>query len=301
MQDILSHLPAFVAVAELNSFSRAATQLGLSKSAISKRVTELESKLNCRLIHRTTRRLYLTEAGEQYYFYAARALQAAADGTDVLAELSSEPRGILRVNAPMAFARLHLAKLLPEFLNQYPRVEIDLTMSDQLIDLAEGNFDLGIRIGKLRDSSMVAHQLIPCKSVVCASPTYLQQYGEPTDLEQLSSHNCIFYSYFQAGRDWSFQHKGQTVRFTPKGNYRVNNSEMILEALLAGTGICQMPDFIVGPWLQQQKLQPILHDYQLPEHAIYAMVAQRKYQPAKVSAFIDFLKSSLITQSKLWS
>ncbi|MCJ8304092.1 LysR family transcriptional regulator [Shewanella sp.] len=284
-----SAIPVFVAVVECGSFSLASEQLGVTKSAVSKRISQLEAKLGVQLLHRTTRKLSLTEAGERYFDYARNALTLANEGEDAISELQDRPRGRLRVNAPMAFGRLHIAPLIPDFLREHPQIEIDMMMDDKVVDLVGGSFDIAIRIGKLPDSSLIARRLAPCHSVLCASPAYLQRLGTPEKPAQLVSHNCLYYSYFQGGTEWRFNGPEGLESLVPRGNYRVNNSEALLEALLAGLGICQMPTFIVGPAIADGRLVALLPEYRLPQHAIYAMLPGRKHIPAKIRVFLDCL------------
>ncbi|CAI2492438.1 LysR family transcriptional regulator [Serratia ficaria] len=300
MNDNFAAIPVFVAVVECGSFSAAGVRLGITKSAVSKRITQLESALGARLLHRTTRSLSLTEAGEQYFAYARSACAVAQEGEDALTRLQGRPRGMLRLSVPMVFGRLHVAPLIPRFLAACPDVEINMMMDDKLVDLIEGGYDLAIRIGSLADSSLVARRMAPCRSVLCAAPAYLERCGRPATPAQLSEHNCLFYSYFRAGSEWQFQGPDGAVRFQPRGNYQVNNSEALRDALLAGLGICQMPTFIVGEDLAQGRLVELLPAYRLPAHAIYAVYPERRLVPAKVLAFIDFLLSQFGGEEPYW-
>ncbi|MGO3438503.1 LysR substrate-binding domain-containing protein [Serratia liquefaciens] len=300
MNDRFAAIPVFVAVVECESFSAAAERLRITKSAVSKRITQLERSLGVQLLQRTTRSLSLTEAGEQYFGYARNACVVAQEGEDAVTRLQGQPQGCLRISVPMVFGRLHIAPLIPRFLAAYPAVEINMMMDDQLVDLVEGGYDLAIRIGRLADSSLIARRIAPCDSVLCAAPSYLARCGTPTDMEQLAKHNCLFYSYFRGGSEWQFDGPAGAVRFQPRGNYQVNNSEALREALIAGLGICQMPTFIVGDDIAQGRLLELMPDYRLPEHAIYAVYPQRKYLPAKVSAFVDFLLAQLGGERPYW-
>ncbi|WP_299493911.1 LysR family transcriptional regulator [uncultured Shewanella sp.] len=286
-------IPVFVTVVEMGSFSKAAERLGSSKSAVSKRITQLEASLGIRLLHRTTRRLSLTQAGQTYYDSVSEALALANDARDALTQQQIQPKGHLRINAPMAFGRLHLATLIPQFLKAHPLISIEMIMDDKVLDMVEYQFDVAIRIGKLPDSNLIARKIASCHSVLCASPDYLKQHGVPDTPKALLQHNCLFYSYFQAGSEWKFKGKTGTTSIQPKGNYRVNNSKALYSALLAGLGICQMPLFIVNEALKTGQLIPLLTDYSLPEHAIYAVYSTRQHLPHKVSVFIDFIEKHL--------
>lgn len=300
MTDNFAAIPLFVAVVECGSFSAAGQRLGITKSAVSKRIAQLEGSLGVQLLHRTTRSLSLTEAGEQYFGYARNACAVAQEGEDAITRLQGQPQGILRLSVPMVFGRLHIAPLIPVFLAACPAVEINMMMDDKLVDLVEGGYDLAIRIGRLADSSLIARRIAPCYSVLCAAPAYLTRCGTPKDLAQLAQHNCLFYSYYRAGSEWQFQGPEGPVRFQPRGNYQVNNSEALREALLAGLGVCQMPTFIVGDDLAQGRLVELLPDHKLPEHAIYAVYPERKHVPAKVMAFVDFLLAQLGGERPYW-
>ncbi|POZ63680.1 LysR family transcriptional regulator [Chromobacterium alticapitis] len=293
-------IPVFVAVVEAGSFSAAAAKLGLTKSAVSKRVQQLEAGLNVRLLQRTTRRQSLTEAGERYYDSVRHALAIAMEAEEAAAGLQSQAAGVLRVSAPMAFGRLHLSPLVPAFLRRHPAIELDLAMDDRMVDLVADGYDLAVRIGNLPDNSMVARRLAPCRVWVCASPDYLAEYGEPRHPAELAQHNCIAYSYYRGGASWVFQGPQGEIRVQPRGNYLVNNSEARRDALLAGLGICEMPTFLVGPDLAAGRLKAVLTDYPLPRHAIHVVYPERRRLPAKARVFIDFLQEKLGGDLPLW-
>ena len=295
-----SVIPVFVTVVESGSFSLAGERLGITKSAISKRINQLERDLGVQLIHRSTRRLSLTEAGEQYYDSVRKAFDLASEAEDNITERQNKPSGSLRINAPMAFGRLHLSRLTAAFLKQYPDINVDLMMDDKIVGLVADRFDIAIRIGDLADSSLVARRLAPCRRVLCASPEYVQRFGLPDTPEQLHQHNCLFYSYFQAGSEWGFIGSDSVIKVLPRGNFKANNSEAIREALLAGLGIADMPTFIVGPDLASGSLIPLMSHYRLPEHAIYAVFPERKHLPTKVRVFIDFLLDQLDQNTPYW-
>ncbi|GCF91670.1 LysR family transcriptional regulator [Shewanella sp. M-Br] len=288
-----SALPIFVTVVECGSFSLAGQKLGLSKSAVSKRITLLEQSLGIQLLHRTTRSLSLTEAGARYFDYVRPAVKLAADGLDAISELQQAPQGNLRIAIPMVFGRLHIAPLIPEFLRRYPKIQLQMQMDDKTTDLIAGGFDLAIRIGELPDSSLIARKIAPCLSVICASPEYIARHSAPQTPQQLSQHNCLFYSYFRDGVEWTFLSLQGSTRIQPNGNYQVNNSDAIHQATLDGVGIANLPRFMVDADLQVGRLQALLADHPLPEHGIYAVYPQRKYLPTKVSVLIEFLMELL--------
>lgn len=299
MQDI-SAIPVFTAVIEQGSFSKAAKKLGITKSAVSKRITGLEAQLGVKLLHRSTRKLNLTEAGERYFEYAVQALHAAQQAENAATELQQVAKGILRVSIPMSFGRLHVAPIIPVFLKQYPQIELHMNMSDTWADVIAEGFDVVLRAGNLPDSSLVARKLTPLHSVLCASPEYLQEYGTPKTPPELIQHNSILYTYHTVVNEWGFIKNGeeQTVRIS--GNYQVNNSEALREALTQGLGIGRLPTFIAGNDIKTGNLLPVLEDYKMPHKVLYAVFPERQYRPEKVNVFINFLIEKLGGDNPFW-
>ncbi|WDE12551.1 LysR family transcriptional regulator [Thalassomonas haliotis] len=298
--ETFSAIPVFVAVVENGSFSQAAQRLGTTKSAVSKRIRELENKLGVQLLHRTTRQLSLTEAGERYFEYAVKAVIAAGEGIDSVTQLQGNPKGELKINTPMSFGRLHIAPLVADFLAQYPDISLNMVMEDRVVDLVEGGYDLAIRGGNLQDSTLIARRLAPCRSVICATPGYLEQYGTPVIPEDLLSFNCIRFAYFSGGSDWTFHGENGPVKVKICGNYQVNNSEALLQAALAGLGIARLPTFAVGDDIAAGRLVPVLKGYQLPMQTFYAVFPQRRHLPAKVRVFLDFIIERLGGDQPYW-
>lgn len=290
MKEIFSAIPIFVAVVESGSFSLASERLGMTKSAVSKRISSLEDNLGTRLFHRSTRKLTLTESGEQFSDYARNSVYIAQQGIAAATLNQGNPKGTLKINAPMTFSRLHLVPHLKEFLDLYPDIKVILSMDDKIVDMVEGAYDVGIRIGELKDSSLIARKLAKCNSVVCAAPEYLQRAGIPNTPNDLKNHNCIYYSLFQAGVEWTFLKADKKLKVEPTGNFIVNNSDVICEMLLQGLGICQMPTFIVQKYLNTGQLVQVLTTYNLPAHSIFAVYPERQHMPEKVKVFIDFIE-----------
>ncbi len=293
-------IPVFVAVVENGGFSAAARTLGISKSAVSKRINQLEAHLGVRLLHRTTRKLSLTEAGERYFEHAAQALTAAGQAEDAVTELQGEPQGHLRISAPMSFGRLHVAPLIPKFLKRYPKLQIDLVMDDQKVNLVSGGFDVAIRAGNLPASTLIARKLAPVRQVLCASPDYIDRYGRPATPAELSDHNCVLYSYSGDANEWTLIGEGGPETMTVSGSYQVNNSEALLEALREGVGIGRLPTFVAGPDLKTGRLVKLFESYRIPEFNIYAVFPERQYLPAKVRAFLDFAIESIGGDRPYW-
>lgn len=281
-------MPVFVAVAESGGFAAAARRLGVSKSAVSKRITQLETELGSRLLHRTTRKLSLTEAGENYLHHAQEAIAAAQNAEDAVAQLQDAPQGLLRVNAPMSFGRLHVAPLVPAFLARFPGISLEVVLDDKVVDLVEGGFDVAIRAGTLPDSTLVARKLAPCRNVLCAAPSYLARHGKPLEPADLLKHNCLHYAYFSGAHEWTFNGADGPVSVETRGNFQVNNSEALREAMVGGVGIGRLPTFVAAADLVSGDLVPVLEDFEMPSQTIYAVFPERRHLPAKVRAFLDF-------------
>ena len=301
-------IPVFIAVADSAGFSSAGRELGISKSAVSKRITQLEDQLGARLFHRTTRKLSLTEAGERFYEYAVQANRSAQQAEDAVHELQGEPRGVLKVQLPMTLGQMHIAPLIPEFLKQYPHLQIDLIMDDRRINLVEQGYDLAVRAGDMEDSNLIARVLAPLHSIVCASPTYLQEFYQQhkQSLEhpsQLEKANCLTYSYSSNADTWQFNaidKDNKNHRIKVKGNYRVNNSASLKQALIAGMGVARLPTFIAGNSLKKGDLVALFKDYTMPYKSLYAVYPERQYLPTKVRAFLDFLIEHLGADVPFW-
>jgi DNA-binding transcriptional LysR family regulator len=288
--DNLADIAVFVRVVERGSFTLAADDLAVSRAVVSKYVSRLESRLGARLLNRTTRRLSLTEAGAALFEASRGALERIEEAESAVARLQSEPRGRLRVSAPMSFGILHLGPLLADFSRENPAVSLEVSFNDRFVNLVEEGVDVAIRIGALSDSSLVARKLSTTRLVVCASPHYLAERGEPEMPEDLAAHNCLLYSYLSTANVWRFTAPdGRAIPVAVSGNLRANNGIVEAEAAVAGMGILMSPTFYVGPLIRQGKLKRILERYEIAEMGIYAVYPQREHVPPKVRAFVDFL------------
>ena len=298
--DSLNDIAVFVRVVDSGSFTAAAERLGISKSVVSKYVTRLEDRLGARLLNRTTRRLSLTEAGSVFY---ERSRQGLADIEDAQAEVSrlqGEPRGKLRLNAPMSFGILHVAPALPEFLNLHPDVTVDMNLDDRIVDMIEEGFDVSVRISELPDSSLVARRLGPCHHAIVATPAYLERCGTPRTPEELRDHNIITYRYQESALEWHFLTPGnKPISVAVSGSLMMNNSLAVREALLEGVGITRTPTFVVGKDIQEGRLIPVLREYQILEVTIFLVYPQRRHLSPKVRAFVDFM-AKRITKTPYW-
>lgn len=298
--DGIGTIPVFVAVVENDGFAAAARKLGVSKSAVSKRITLLEARLGAQLLHRSTRKLSLTEAGERYFVHAVEALAAAREAEDAVAQLQDAPRGLLKINTPMSFGRLHVAPLVPEFLKQYPLIEIDMVMDDRIIDLVEGGFDVAIRGGTLPDSALIARKLAPLHSVLCAAPDYVARHGQPSEPADLLNHNCIHYSYSSGVAEWTFLGPNEPVTVRTSGTYQVNNSEALREVLIGKCGIGRLPTFVAGPDILSGRLIRVLPQFRMPSQSLYSVFPERRHMPAKVRVFLDFAIEQFGADQPYW-
>lgn len=283
-------LAIFAKVVELRSFAAAATELSLSKATVSKAVTRLEARLGARLFNRTSRRLALTDAGQKL---AERAARLLADGeaaeNEALAQ-SVAPRGLVRLAVPMTFGVKAVAPILPEFLARYPDVAIDLHLSDAMVDLIGEGFDAGLRIASLPDSSLIARRLCAMPRHTVASPDYLKRHGRPTHPMQLAEHRCLGYAYLSTPGAWHFTNaKGEQASVRPAGPLRVNNGEALMPALVAGLGIADLPDFIVGDAIASGEVEVILKDWKQREGAVHLVTPPGGPRPARVEVLADFL------------
>src|SRR3954471_2770140 len=283
-------LAIFAKVVELRSFAAAATELALSKATVSKAVTRLEQRLGARLFNRTSRRLALTDAGQKLSERAARLL---ADGeaaeNEALAQ-SVAPRGSVRLAVPMTFGIKAVAPILPEFLQQYPDVTIDLHLSDAMVDLIGEGIDAALRIASLPDSSLMARRLCAMPRCTVASSAYLKRYGRPTHPMHLAQHKCFGYAYLSTPGVWHYTNDaGEQASVRPAGQLRVNNGEALLPSVIAGLGIADLPDFIVGDAIASGEVEVILKGWKQPEGAVHLVTPPGGPRPARVEVLAEFL------------
>ncbi len=291
MLDRITGMQIFVRVAALGSLSAAARALGISQTMATKHVGAIEERLGVKLLHRTTRRLTLTEAGRRYLESAERVLTEVEEAEAAASAERVEVRGMLRVNAPLSFGFRELAPLMAEFSRLHPAVTVDLGLNDRFVDLIEEGWDLAIRIGRLRDSTMIARRIAPCRLVVCGSPSYLSDRGIPESVADLSRHNCLGYTLSRGvGPDeWAFGADGK-VKVAVRGNLRVNNGDALVAASIAGQGLIYQPTFLVSGALQTGQLIALTLDHPpLDLPGVFAVYPANRHPPAKVRAFVDFL------------
>jgi DNA-binding transcriptional LysR family regulator len=290
MLDRLTGLEVFAKVATLGSLSAASRAMGISQTMVTKHVAALEARLGVKLFHRTTRRLSMTEAGRSYLEASERILAEMEAADAAIAADRVEPRGLLRLNVPLVFGVRQIAPLIPRFAERYPKVTVELGLNDRLVDLAEEGWDLAIRIGSLRDSSLVARRLAPCRMALCGAPSYLRERGTPRTIADLAAHNCLGYTLAQSGPTrWLFGKQAEVS--TPiSGNLRANNGDALLAAAIGGQGLIYQPTFIVADDLRAGRLSRLTLDHRPNDQlGVYAAYLPDRNPPAKVRAFIDFL------------
>jgi DNA-binding transcriptional LysR family regulator len=287
--DKLTSIKAFTKVVQHGSFAAAARELRLSRSAVSKYVIDLEQDLGVQLLVRTTRSAAPTENGQTYYERCTAILAELEEADLAVTQLQAEPRGILRVNAPMSFGTLHLGRAVADFMERYPQLQIQLILSDQQIDPVQEGFDVTLRIADLPSSSLVARKIAPARRVICAAPSYLAARGTPQHPNDLRTHACLAYGHLATGNQWKLTGPDGEHWIAIPWTLCTNNAEVIRDAAVRGRGIALLPTFIAGADLQEGSLRSILPDYAAPEIAVYAIYPQTRHLSVKVRVFIDFL------------
>ena len=271
----------------------AATALGLSTAAVSRQLAALESRLGVRLLHRTTRRLSLTGEGEIFLDRVRALLEELTDAEAEVTERSAEAIGRLRINAPVSFGVSHLSGLWGGFLEQHPRLQLDITLADRTVDLVEEGYDLAIRIGRLPDSILIARRLATTRMVLCASPEYIQRHGAPEKPADLADHVIWSYSYFALGDEWRFTGPDGAVSVRLRPRLHSNNGDTCRAGALAHHCIVLQPSFLVGEDLRYGRLVELLPDHQAGELGIHALYPSRRHVAPKLRLMIDHLKAEL--------
>jgi DNA-binding transcriptional LysR family regulator len=287
--DKFNEMKVFSTVVESGSFTRAADQLDISKAAVSRQVGELEERLGVRLLHRTTRKLSPTTEGDIFYARCRELLDNLAEAEAEITSRQGEAAGLLKVNVPVSFGLMHLARLWPALLARHPQLALDITLSDRVADLVEEGFDLAVRIGQLAASSLISRKLATTRLVLCASPGYLERRGTPHAPQDLPAHDVISYSLFSSGENWTFSGKDGSVTVKVSPRVRTNSGDTCRAAALQDQGIILQPSFIVGADLAAGTLVELMPAYRSFELGIYAVYPSRKFVSPKVRLTIDFL------------
>lgn len=291
----LQAMKTFVAVVDAGSFVGAMDAAGLSKPAVSRQVAELEAHLGTRLLQRTTRRLSLTSEGRDYYQRCKDILAAVQEAEAVASGSAAEAQGPLRISAPQTFGALHLATLWGRFAAENPQVTLDIVLSDRVVDLVEEGYDLGVRIARLADSSLVSRRLATTRMVLCASPEYLAQHGTPSHPRDLAGHGVVSFTYWASGDVWRFDGPKGEVTVRTRSRIHANNGDTCRAAALAHQGIILQPDFLVYEDLRAGTLVELMPKFKAIELGIFAIYPTRKQLPLKVRRLVDFLVEALRT------
>lgn len=295
--DRFQEMRAFVAVVDSGSFVGAAAALDLSKAAVSRQVGDLETRLGVRLLHRTTRRLSLTDEGEVFHARAKDLLGALDDAESEVAARKGEAEGVLKVTAPVSFGLQQLAPLWPRFMAKHPRVRLEVTLSDRFVDLVEEGVDLAVRIARLESSSLVSRKLSSTHLVLCASPRYLRKHGRLQHPSELAQHAVIAYSLLSVGDDWQFTGPEGPVHVRVAPRMRTNSGDTCRAAALEHEGIVLEPSFMVADDLAAGTLVRVLPQYRSLELGIYAVYPSRKFLAPKVRALVDYLAQAFRDRS----
>ncbi|AHY60438.1 LysR family transcriptional regulator [Stenotrophomonas rhizophila] len=286
--DRMTAMNVFVEVVERGSLTAAADALDMSRAMVTRYLAEVERWLGARLLHRTTRRISLTGPGEAALL---RFRQMLAIGDELHGELATdnpEPHGLIRVTASVSFGQIHLAAAVADFVKRYPLTRVELLLVDRVVNLVEERVDIAVRISRAIDPALIARRLAPCRSVLCAAPSYLAERGAPTTADALAAHNCLTHHY--VGKSvWHLQRDGRAIAVAVGGNISANEASLLLEAVRAGAGIAMLPTYQIAPLLHSGELIEVLPDYQVEGLGIHAVYASRRQLPTIMRSFLDFL------------
>lgn len=291
--DKWQEMRVFAAVVDAGSFARAADELSMSKAAVSRHVSELEHRLGVRLLHRTTRKLSLTEEGEVFHARCHDILATIEDSETEVATRAGKATGVLKISVPLSFGMKHLSPLWPKFMAAHPEVSLDVSLSDRVVDLFDEGLDLAIRIARLPDSSLVSRKLATTRLILCASPAYIRRRGTPRKPADLENHETLNYTLLSMGEQWEFERAGERVTVRVHSRMRSNNGDTCLAAAISGAGMVLQPTFLVGEHLAAGRLVELLPEYRSIELGIFAVYPTRKFVLPKVRLLIDFLSTAL--------
>lgn len=291
--DRFATLSAFVTVVDHGGFAPAARRLGVAPSSLTRQVNALEKHLGALLLNRSTRNVTLTDAGALYLNEARRILDDLDNADRTVSERGGPPSGLLRLTAPVAFGRLHVAPMLPAFLRRYPELRLEVMATDAVSNLVEDRIDVAVRLGAMSASSLIARKLAPHRRAVCASPAYLAEHDAPRTPSDLMSHSCLVYEYFNGDSTWTLARGGEREKVTVKGPLRSSGSEVLREAALGGVGLALLPTWLIGGDIATGALVPVLDDWtaspSAEEGAIWACYPPNRRGVKKVACFLDAL------------
>lgn len=291
--DRLTSIAVFVAAAEDGSLSGAARRFGLSASMAGKHVSSIETDLGVRLMQRSTRKLHLTDVGQAYYARCKRILEEYEDANREAGDAQQSVQGVLRVAAPITFGAMHLGQVVARYMEQHPRVGVEVMLNDRYVDLLAEGVDVAIRIGRLLDSDLVARRLAPCSMVVCAAPSFLERHGVPRTIEDLRRAPRLAFSEAISSGDWTLSDPdGQPHVIDGPIRLAANNTEMLLSAALAGGGVTYGPSFVFGRAIAAGDLVALLPDHQPTELTIHAVYPTKRHVSLKLRSFVEHLIAS---------
>ena len=287
----LNEIVVFAKVAHAGSFTKAARELGMPKSTVSRRVSELEERLGARLLQRTTRKLSLTDVGRAYYTHAARVIDELEEATRVVTNLQEAPRGRLRITAPLNFS--FLGPIVASYLKRFVDVQVDLVCADRVVNLVEEGFDVAIRAGRLVDSTLVARTVSRVRSYLVASPSYLKKRGRPKSPGDLAKHDCMLFGAGAGRGSWHLRRENQEVSVTVATRLVVNDFDVLYDAVLAGLGIAMIPAYRCVAEMRSRRFERVLREWCSPETPIYAVYPSTRHLSPTMKAFIDHLQQGM--------
>ncbi len=287
--DRLTSMAVFVKASDLGSFAAAAEAMGMSPQMVAKHVVFLEDRLGTTLLHRTTRRQSLTEVGRAYYDRCKQLLTEVEAAESIAQDMRSQPKGVLRVNAPMTFGAFSLAPFVTRYLDRYPDMQIDLTLNDRFVDPLEEGYEVMVRVGEVDDTSLIAHPLAPYRLIACASPDYLARRGTPRTPAELELHDCLPYAYWSPSIPcrWQFTRKGRTEDVRASGRIRSNDWKALLHAAKAGFGVTLGPESVLDAEIAAGYLVRVLPDYEGPARPMHVLYPAGRRPTVKVRSFVD--------------
>jgi DNA-binding transcriptional LysR family regulator len=291
--DRLLSMEVFVAAVELGSFTAAANVFKITPAMVSKHVTSLEKRLGATLLTRTTRRQKLTEIGQNYYENCKRIIReihAAEAGAEAM---GNQPKGLLRVNASLWFGALTLAPIIGDYLHQYPEVNVELSLTDRYVDLVEEGFDVAVRIGELKDSSLIARKLSMFETAICASPDYLARLGTPKTPADLAEHQCLGFTNWQSQGGWKLLQKKTGARIAQTPRFSSDSAQALRAAAVKGIGVVMMPKELLRPDIESGRLVELLSKHVPPPRPIHAVYPKERQSAPKLTSFVDFLMEKL--------
>ncbi|MGI2261333.1 LysR substrate-binding domain-containing protein [Shewanella sp. GXUN23E] len=284
----------FVSVVDTGSFTSAGKVLGISTAQVSRQVNQLENRLNTKLLYRTTRKISLTEEGRIFYQHCRQALDGLEEAERAMSNLHISPQGSLKMTAPVIFGEQYVMPAVLDYMQLYPEVEVTCELTNQPLDLVQGGYDLAVRLGHLKDSSMMARLLGNRTLHVCASPSYLTRFGAPHTLSELNQHNCLI----GTNSHWRFMEEGRLRSIKVKGTLNCGSGHVLVDAAIRGIGVIQMPGYYVEDAIADGRLIPLLQTYQEPKEGIWALYPHNRHQSPKVRLLVDMLAQKLSAMSR---